>query len=151
MMQLIQEYMNLPSDFRLRECGTQEYEEDVVKLEKRGKNTVCFFDRVMGHYCFKGVHLWWQGDHMLLLMLEHNLCTFLSGVSEGNRLLAQCALHLRQYNDALLINDTLRMMDAYRSLEDFYITKVSTAIDGTDFFLEGLFQGKNPEILVILL
>lgn len=85
---------------------------------------------------------------MLLLMLVYNLRIFLSGVSEGNRLLAQCALHLRQYNDALLINDTLRMMDAYGSLENFYVSKVSTAIDGTDFFLVGLFQGRYPEILV---
>lgn len=85
---------------------------------------------------------------MLLLMLVHNLCIFGSGVIESNRLLAQCALHLRQYNDALLINDTLRMTDAYRSLEDFYNTKFNTEIDGTDFFLVGLFQGRNPEILV---
>lgn len=67
---------------------------------------------------------------------------------EDNRLLAQCALHLRQYNDALLINDTLRMMDAYRSLEQFYTTKLSTAIDGTDFFLVGLFQGEYSENFV---
>lgn len=97
MMQMIREYMNIPPDFPLRECGTQEYEADVVTLEKQG-------------------------------------------VSEGNRLLAQCAIHLRQYNDALLINDTLRMMDAYRSLELFYDKKFITAIDGTDFFLVGLFQ-----------
>lgn len=56
---------------------------------------------------------------------------------------AQCALHLRQYNDALLINDTLRMKDAYRSLEDFYATKFTTGIEGTDLFLVGLFQGTN--------
>ncbi|XP_038134239.1 probable ATP-dependent RNA helicase DHX58 [Cyprinodon tularosa] len=103
MMQLIHEFMNLPSDVRLRECGTQEYEADVVVLEQRG-------------------------------------------VRENNRLLAQCALHLRQYNDALLINDTLRMMDAYRSLEDFYNTKYTTAIDGTDFFLVGLFQENEAEL-----
>ena len=70
------------------------------------------------------------------------------GVKENNRLLAQCALHLRQYNDALLINDTLRMMDAYGSLEDFYNIKFITAIDGTDFFLLGLFQGGSSDILI---
>ncbi|XP_039979860.1 probable ATP-dependent RNA helicase DHX58 [Xiphias gladius] len=68
------------------------------------------------------------------------------GVREGNRLLAQCALHLRQYNDALLINDTLRMMDAYHSLEEFYSTKSKTAIDGTDIFLVGLFQENQVEL-----
>ncbi|XP_028268361.1 ATP-dependent RNA helicase DHX58 [Parambassis ranga] len=102
MMNLIHEYMNLPSDVKLRECGTQEYEADVVLLEQRG-------------------------------------------VRENNRLLAQCALHLRQYNDALLINDTLRMMDAYRSLEDFYSTK--TTIDGTDLFLTGLFEENQVELV----
>ncbi|XP_041831376.1 probable ATP-dependent RNA helicase DHX58 [Melanotaenia boesemani] len=103
MMQLIHEYMDLPNDVRLRECGTQEYEADVVLLEQRG-------------------------------------------VRENNRLLAQCALHLKEYSDALLINDTLRMMDAYRSLEDFYNIKFTTAIDGTDFFLVGLFQENQVEL-----
>ncbi|XP_059203544.1 ATP-dependent RNA helicase DHX58-like [Centropristis striata] len=102
MMQMIHEYMNIPPDFRLRECGTQEYEADVVVLEQRG-------------------------------------------VRQNNRLLAQCALHLRKYNDALLINDTLRMMDAYRSLEDFY-NDLTKKIDGTDFFLEGLFQENQMEL-----
>uniref|UniRef100_A0A665SXF7 RNA helicase n=1 Tax=Echeneis naucrates TaxID=173247 RepID=A0A665SXF7_ECHNA len=75
------------------------------------------------------------------------LCVFLgSGVKDDNRCLAQCALHLRQYNDALLINDTLRMMDAYDSLKEFY-DKISTkAIDGTDLFLLGLFQENQVEL-----
>uniref|UniRef100_A0A3B3E1P9 DEXH (Asp-Glu-X-His) box polypeptide 58 n=1 Tax=Oryzias melastigma TaxID=30732 RepID=A0A3B3E1P9_ORYME len=37
MMKQIHEFMNLPRDVRLRECGTQEYEADVVILEQRGK------------------------------------------------------------------------------------------------------------------
>ncbi|XP_053195286.1 ATP-dependent RNA helicase DHX58-like [Scomber japonicus] len=111
MMQKIHDFMTLPPDFRLRECGTQEYELDVITLGRRGEK-------------------------------------------EQNRILAQCALHLREYNDALLINDTLRMMDAYRSLEDFYDTKTDNSIDETDDFLVGLFQenqvklrkmAKNPQ------
>uniref|UniRef100_A0A665SXB8 RNA helicase n=1 Tax=Echeneis naucrates TaxID=173247 RepID=A0A665SXB8_ECHNA len=103
MMELIHEFMNKPADVKLREFGTQEYESDVVDLEKRG-------------------------------------------VKDDNRCLAQCALHLRQYNDALLINDTLRMMDAYDSLKEFY-DKISTkAIDGTDLFLLGLFQENQVEL-----
>lgn len=84
---------------------------------------------------------------MLLIVLVRNLSIFASGVRQGNRQLAECARHLRQYNDALLINDTLRMMDAYRSLNEFYNMKSATVIDGTDLFLVGLFQGWNPEIL----
>uniref|UniRef100_A0A673BMA8 RNA helicase n=1 Tax=Sphaeramia orbicularis TaxID=375764 RepID=A0A673BMA8_9TELE len=68
------------------------------------------------------------------------------GVRDDNRVLAQCALHLRQYNDALLINDTLRMMDAYSSLEDYYSLKGLKAIDGTDYYLVGLFQENQVEL-----
>ncbi|XP_041634574.1 probable ATP-dependent RNA helicase DHX58 [Cheilinus undulatus] len=103
MMHQIHEFINIPSDFPLRQCGTQEYEQDVVLLEQRA-------------------------------------------VELSNRPLAQCALHLRQYNDALLINDTLRMMDAYRSLEHFYIPKYDKQFDGTDIFLVGLFQENQREL-----
>ncbi|XP_067089203.1 probable ATP-dependent RNA helicase DHX58 [Osmerus mordax] len=68
------------------------------------------------------------------------------GVFEGNRILAQCALHLRRYNDALLINDTVRMVDAFRDLESFYNSKSASAIDGTDFFLQGLFEENQTEL-----
>lgn len=40
MMNQIHEYMNLPPDVKLRECGTQEYEADVVVLEQRGKTLI---------------------------------------------------------------------------------------------------------------
>lgn len=36
-MQLIHDFMQLPQDFSLRTCGTQEYEADVVTLNERGK------------------------------------------------------------------------------------------------------------------
>lgn len=101
MMLQIHEFLDLPWDVRLRERGTQEYEADVVELEKRG-------------------------------------------VMENNRSLAQCALHLRQYNDALLINDTLRMIDAYTLLKDYYSNK--SPFDGTDFFLVGLFEENQAEL-----
>ncbi|KAJ7992343.1 hypothetical protein DPEC_G00277540 [Dallia pectoralis] len=103
MMRLIHDFIEPVSGLTLREIGTQEYEADVVLLEKEG-------------------------------------------VTIKDRQLAQCALHLRQYNDALLINDTVRMVDAFRSLEDFYSTKTSTAVDGTDFFLLGLFQENEVKL-----
>ncbi|XP_024245923.2 probable ATP-dependent RNA helicase DHX58 [Oncorhynchus tshawytscha] len=103
MMQFIHDFMALGPDFPVKEFGTQEYEADVVILEKKG-------------------------------------------VTDRNRLLAQCALHLRQYNDALLINDTVRMVDAFRVLESYYSTKTSTATDGTDFFLLGLYQENEVEL-----
>ncbi|KAM6175774.1 interferon-induced helicase C domain-containing protein 1 [Erethizon dorsatum] len=39
---------------------------------------------------------------------------------EGNRKVRVCAEHLRKYNEALQINDTIRMIDAYNHLETFY-------------------------------
>lgn len=37
MMKLIHEFMMLDAKFPLRQMGTQEYEADVVELEKRGQ------------------------------------------------------------------------------------------------------------------
>lgn len=37
MMQQIHDFMDLPDNIILRECGTQEYEADVVLLERRGE------------------------------------------------------------------------------------------------------------------
>ncbi|XP_033827295.1 probable ATP-dependent RNA helicase DHX58 [Periophthalmus magnuspinnatus] len=104
MMLQIHEFMDLPRDVHLRECGTQEYEQDVVLLEQRG-------------------------------------------VRENNRMIAQCALHLREYNDALLINDTLRMIDAYNSLKSFYSNK--TTMDTTDIWLVGLFEENEVELRLL--
>ncbi|XP_063115237.1 interferon-induced helicase C domain-containing protein 1 isoform X1 [Cavia porcellus] len=39
---------------------------------------------------------------------------------EGDRKIRVCAEHLRKYNEALQINDTIRMIDAYNHLETFY-------------------------------
>lgn len=128
-MQLIHEFMQLPQDFTFRKCGTQEYEADVVIFNERGKTKQAIkLKALVG--CFCG-------------MPKVFSCYLSSGVKEGNRMWAQCALHLRQYNDALLINDTLRMVDAFRSLDAFYRTKLNTAIDGTDHFLLALFRGMN--------
>ncbi|XP_054614340.1 probable ATP-dependent RNA helicase DHX58 isoform X2 [Dunckerocampus dactyliophorus] len=102
-MQQIHDFMKPPEDFTLRECGTQEYEADMVTLEKRG-------------------------------------------VQEYNRVLQQCAIHLRKYNDALLINDTLRMKDALRFLKDFYKLRMTTLIDSTDLFLVQLFQENRQQL-----
>lgn len=38
MMQRIHDFMDLPGNIMLRECGTQEYEADVVILERHGEH-----------------------------------------------------------------------------------------------------------------
>ncbi|KAJ8251259.1 hypothetical protein GJAV_G00219050 [Gymnothorax javanicus] len=88
-----------------RDFGTQDYEAEVVLLEKQAS-----VDR--------------------------------------NRKLAQCARHLRQYNDALLINDTVRMVDALRVLEVFYTMELSkrSGLDDTDRFLFSLFRENKARL-----
>lgn len=51
-----------------------------------------------------------------------------------------CALHLRKYNDALLINDTVRMIDAFQCLQQFYATERDMK-DPTEQFLTTMFEG----------
>ncbi|KFV19545.1 Interferon-induced helicase C domain-containing protein 1, partial [Tauraco erythrolophus] len=67
-----------------------------------------------------------------------------------------CAEHLKKYNDALQINDTIRMVDAYNHLNSFYKEEkrkktvrsddddepAVSKQDETDEFLIGLFHGK---------
>ncbi|NXA09263.1 DHX58 helicase, partial [Sapayoa aenigma] len=50
-----------------------------------------------------------------------------------------CALHLRKYNDALLINDTVRMVDAFQCLQQFYSAERDTK-DPTERFLAATFE-----------
>ncbi|KFP52562.1 putative ATP-dependent RNA helicase DHX58, partial [Cathartes aura] len=52
-----------------------------------------------------------------------------------------CALHLRKYNDALLINDTVRMIDAFQCLQQFYAAERDVK-DPTERFLTATFEGR---------
>ncbi|KAM6071283.1 interferon-induced helicase C domain-containing protein 1 isoform 2-T2 [Chlamydotis macqueenii] len=73
-----------------------------------------------------------------------------------------CAEHLKKYNDALQINDTIRMVDAYNHLNNFYKEEKSKKTvrsddddddepavskqDETDEFLIGLFNAKKKQL-----
>ncbi|NWT49753.1 IFIH1 protein, partial [Erythrocercus mccallii] len=74
-----------------------------------------------------------------------------------------CAEHLKKYNDALQINDTIRMVDAYNHLNNFYKEEKSKKTarsdddddddepaiskqDETDEFLIGLFLAKKKQL-----
>ncbi|NXM33802.1 IFIH1 protein, partial [Oxyruncus cristatus] len=74
-----------------------------------------------------------------------------------------CAEHLKKYNDALLINDSIRMVDAYNHLNNFYKEEKSKKTvrsdddddddepavskqDDTDEFLIGLFHAKKKRL-----
>ncbi|KAM6107913.1 ATP-dependent RNA helicase DHX58 [Pterocles gutturalis] len=56
-----------------------------------------------------------------------------------------CALHLRKYNDALLINDTVRMVDAFQCLQQFYATERDTR-DPTERFLTATFEENRTSL-----
>ncbi|XP_007494333.2 interferon-induced helicase C domain-containing protein 1 [Monodelphis domestica] len=84
---------------------------------------------------------------------------------EGNCKERVCAEHLRKYNEALQINDTIRMLDAYQHLESFYNDekekkmatqeydqeeddneKKALKVDETDTFLLDLFYENKKEL-----
>lgn len=81
---------------------------------------------------------------------------------EENRKERVCAEHLKKYNDALQINDTIRMIDAYNLLKDFYKEErskkmavhededepVAVKLDETDKFLMNLFYGEHEYFVV---
>ena len=54
------------------------------------------------------------------------------------------ALHLRRYNDALLIHDTVRAVDALATLQDFYDRErtTKTQILHAERWLLALFDGE---------
>lgn len=54
------------------------------------------------------------------------------------------ALHLRRYNDALLIHDTVRAVDALATLQDFYDRErtTKTQILRAERWLLALFDGE---------
>ncbi|XP_060101683.1 ATP-dependent RNA helicase DHX58 [Heteronotia binoei] len=62
-----------------------------------------------------------------------------------------CALHLRKYNDALLINDTVRMIDAFQTLVEFY--QVERAMkeleDVTERYLMQIFDRNKEDLLAL--
>ncbi|XP_075033024.1 ATP-dependent RNA helicase DHX58 isoform X2 [Mixophyes fleayi] len=71
------------------------------------------------------------------------------GAVETNREKRTCAIHLRKYNDALFIHDTVRMKDAYEFLDDFYIKEkfLKNSNDPTDIFLCRLFYDNSDKLL----
>ncbi|XP_072435571.1 interferon-induced helicase C domain-containing protein 1 isoform X2 [Chiloscyllium punctatum] len=84
-----------------------------------------------------------------------------SGAKENNRKLRVCAEHLRKYNDALMINDTIRMIDAYNYLTDFYKDEKrkkvmdddddvpKSKLDDTDRYLIGLFNERQKNLQIL--
>ncbi|XP_048356255.1 ATP-dependent RNA helicase DHX58 [Sphaerodactylus townsendi] len=62
-----------------------------------------------------------------------------------------CALHLRKYNDALLINDTVRVIDAFRTLEEFYQLEraMKELQDPTERYLVDIFDRNKEHLLAV--
>uniref|UniRef100_A0A8C4Q9J3 RNA helicase n=1 Tax=Eptatretus burgeri TaxID=7764 RepID=A0A8C4Q9J3_EPTBU len=69
------------------------------------------------------------------------------GVEQARRHVQMCARHLRKYNDALLINDTVRQVDAYKYLESFHEDEnTKETLDDTDNFLAKVFAEHKEEL-----
>lgn len=70
-------------------------------------------------------------------------CT-LPGAENFCRKTRVCAVHLRKYNDALLIHDTVRMIDAFNTLDEFYQleTAMKALQDPTERYLVQIFDSK---------
>ncbi|CAI5786281.1 probable ATP-dependent RNA helicase DHX58 isoform X1 [Podarcis lilfordi] len=60
-----------------------------------------------------------------------------------------CALHLRKYNDALMVNDTVRMIDAYKILDEFYLLENATKVlqNPAEQYLVRLFDSYKARLL----
>ncbi|XP_073462196.1 ATP-dependent RNA helicase DHX58-like [Aquarana catesbeiana] len=71
------------------------------------------------------------------------------GAVKADRKKRTCAVHLRKYNDALFIHDTVRMQDAYEFLDMFYIEEkfIKASDDPTDVFLYQLFNDNSDHLL----
>ncbi|KAM4033267.1 ATP-dependent RNA helicase DHX58 isoform 1-T2 [Anomaloglossus baeobatrachus] len=83
-------------------------------------------------------------------MYEQNIVLMEKAAAENaNRRARTCAVHLRKYNDALFLHDTVRMKDAYDLLEEFYITErfIKNSKDETDVYLYTLFNDNTGELL----
>ncbi|XP_053309397.1 ATP-dependent RNA helicase DHX58 isoform X2 [Spea bombifrons] len=73
------------------------------------------------------------------------------GCVEGNRKKRTCALHLRKYNDSLFAHDTVRMIDAFELLDNFYQEEKSirTLEDPSERFLIQLFCDNRATLLAL--
>nr|XP_060632785.1 ATP-dependent RNA helicase DHX58 [Anolis sagrei ordinatus]XP_060632786.1 ATP-dependent RNA helicase DHX58 [Anolis sagrei ordinatus] len=62
-----------------------------------------------------------------------------------------CALHLRKYNDALLINDTVRMIDAFNALDEFYVLENAMKVlhHPAERHLVEIFHRNRAELLAL--
>uniref|UniRef100_A0A8C3N171 RNA helicase n=1 Tax=Geospiza parvula TaxID=87175 RepID=A0A8C3N171_GEOPR len=132
------------------EFGTQTYEQWVIREERRGN-------------CIANIPQLWISFCRSILRHFLYFCSLLAAKEEKPRERV-CAEHLKKYNDALQINDTIRMVDAYNHLNNFYKEEKSKKTvrsddddddddepavskqDETDKFLIGLFHAKKKQL-----
>ncbi|KAG8446668.1 hypothetical protein GDO86_014209 [Hymenochirus boettgeri] len=71
------------------------------------------------------------------------------GAMESNRMKRTCALHLRKYNDSLLIHDTVTMLDAFEHLDEFYQQEkiIRDLSDPTEAYLCQLYDYNRARLL----
>ncbi|XP_043910666.1 probable ATP-dependent RNA helicase DHX58 [Protopterus annectens] len=69
-----------------------------------------------------------------------------TGAVAGDRKMRVCAIHLRKYNDSLMINDTVRMIDALSFLDEFFQKEKEKKrlLDGHDDFVFQVYEDYQP-------
>ncbi|NXV81848.1 DHX58 helicase, partial [Atlantisia rogersi] len=126
-MERIHQYMKMPD--LPQNFGTQIYEQRIVELEKRGE----------------GVPVRWGRAGAGGPGCDHGVPHPLPAAETFCRRTRVCTLHLRKYNDALLINDTVRMIDAFQCLQQFYTTERDMK-DPTEQFLTATFEANRKSL-----
>lgn len=73
------------------------------------------------------------------------------GATKGDRKIRVCAIHLRKYNDSLMINDTARMIDALNYLDEFFSKEKQTKLlqDEHDRFVFQVYEENQPVLSVL--
>ncbi|KAK2110834.1 putative ATP-dependent RNA helicase dhx58 [Saguinus oedipus] len=143
-MDQIHDHLEMPE--LSRDFGKQTYEQQVVKLSETGEDV-----GVGRGLATLGAESEWEvpmgpaeGDGQGLVQTLRPLhAAALAGLLEQR----VYALHLRRYNDALLIHDTVRAVDALAALQNFYQREhaTKTQILCAERWLLALFNGEGRE------
>lgn len=144
-MDQVHDHLEMPE--LSRDFGTQMYEQQVVELSQTGERGCPGGGRggcggAVDRACLGAEPRWGRTlegrGHSALAPVPP------AAAAAGLQQRRVYALHLRRYNDALLIHDTVRAVDALATLQDFYDWERATKTQVLDAerWLLALFDGE---------
>lgn len=151
-MDQVHDHLEMPE--LSRDFGTQVYEQQVVEQSQAGERAVRPGEKQPGWSGTGPALAEPFGKELSLSRAESRregawslrpCASYASAAAEaGLQDRRVYALHLRRYNDALLIHDTVRAVDAVASLQDFYDTErtTKTQVLLAERWLLALFDGE---------